>query len=126
MSKARIKYMMREARLVRNFEHKNIVRLYGVAQRESLRYFYVEWEQSMYEHFVSDSPPKNKASDRHASAELAKEYGQIMRAHSCQKTVKFTSETLRKDRYMAYRYRSPKKPWSSTVIMTILRAIHDT
>ncbi|KAJ1369964.1 hypothetical protein KIN20_031584 [Parelaphostrongylus tenuis] len=37
----------------------------------------VECEKSMYEHFVSGSPAKNKTSDRPASAELAKEEGQV-------------------------------------------------
>ncbi|KAJ1354451.1 hypothetical protein KIN20_011393 [Parelaphostrongylus tenuis] len=36
----------------------------------------VECEKSMYEHFVSGSPAKNKTSDHPAGAELAKEEGQ--------------------------------------------------
>ncbi|RCN32253.1 hypothetical protein ANCCAN_21942 [Ancylostoma caninum] len=42
MSKAKIKEMMREARLIRNFKHKNIVRLYGVAVDEQPLYILLE------------------------------------------------------------------------------------
>ncbi|KHJ95629.1 hypothetical protein OESDEN_04423 [Oesophagostomum dentatum] len=42
LSKAKIKEMMREARLVRNFKHKNIVRLYGVAVDEQPLYILLE------------------------------------------------------------------------------------
>ncbi|KJH45144.1 SH2 domain protein [Dictyocaulus viviparus] len=42
MSKAKIKEMMREARLIRNFKHRNIVRLYGVAVDEQPLYILFE------------------------------------------------------------------------------------
>ncbi|KAK5976352.1 Non-specific protein-tyrosine kinase [Trichostrongylus colubriformis] len=42
MSKAKIKEMMREARLIRNFKHRNIVRLYGVAVDEQPLYILME------------------------------------------------------------------------------------
>uniref|UniRef100_A0A7I4YR28 Tyrosine-protein kinase n=1 Tax=Haemonchus contortus TaxID=6289 RepID=A0A7I4YR28_HAECO len=42
LSKAKIKEMMREARLIRNFKHKNIVRLYGVAVDEQPLYIILE------------------------------------------------------------------------------------
>ncbi|KAK6022568.1 protein tyrosine kinase [Ostertagia ostertagi] len=42
MSKAKIKEMMREARLIRNFKHRNIVRLYGVAVDEQPLYILLE------------------------------------------------------------------------------------
>ncbi|PIO74184.1 SH2 domain protein [Teladorsagia circumcincta] len=42
LSKAKIKEMMREARLIRNFKHRNIVRLYGVAVDEQPLYILLE------------------------------------------------------------------------------------
>ncbi|WKY07975.1 hypothetical protein Q1695_007458 [Nippostrongylus brasiliensis] len=42
MSKEKIKEMMREARLIRNFKHRNIVRLYGVAVDEQPLYILLE------------------------------------------------------------------------------------
>ncbi|KAJ1368831.1 hypothetical protein KIN20_030170 [Parelaphostrongylus tenuis] len=42
MSKAKIKEMMREARLLRNFKHQNVVRFYGVAVDEQPLYIILE------------------------------------------------------------------------------------
>uniref|UniRef100_A0A1I7WMS0 Protein kinase domain-containing protein n=1 Tax=Heterorhabditis bacteriophora TaxID=37862 RepID=A0A1I7WMS0_HETBA len=42
LSKTKIKEMMREARLMRNFKHKNIVRIYGVAVDEQPLYIILE------------------------------------------------------------------------------------
>ncbi|VDO27522.1 unnamed protein product [Haemonchus placei] len=42
LCKAKIKEMMKEARLMRNFQHKNIVRIYGVAVDEQPLYIILE------------------------------------------------------------------------------------
>uniref|UniRef100_A0A1I7TLW9 Tyrosine-protein kinase n=1 Tax=Caenorhabditis tropicalis TaxID=1561998 RepID=A0A1I7TLW9_9PELO len=42
LSKAKIKEMMNEARFIRNFNHKNVVRLYGVAHDEQPLYILLE------------------------------------------------------------------------------------
>ncbi|KAK5983468.1 Non-specific protein-tyrosine kinase, partial [Trichostrongylus colubriformis] len=42
LCKAKIKEMMKEARLMRNFKHKNIVRIYGVAVDEQPLYILLE------------------------------------------------------------------------------------
>ncbi|VDL71597.1 unnamed protein product [Nippostrongylus brasiliensis] len=47
MSKEKIKEMMREARLIRNFKHRNIVRLYGVAVDEQPLYILLELKMNM-------------------------------------------------------------------------------
>ncbi|KAJ1369970.1 hypothetical protein KIN20_031590 [Parelaphostrongylus tenuis] len=42
MSKAKIKEMMREARLLQNFKHRNVVRPYGIAVDEQPLYITLE------------------------------------------------------------------------------------
>lgn len=42
LSKIKIKEMMNEARFIRNFNHKNVVRLYGVAHDEQPLYILLE------------------------------------------------------------------------------------
>ena len=42
LSKMKIKEMMNEARFIRNFNHKNVVRLYGVAHDEQPLYILLE------------------------------------------------------------------------------------